>query len=92
MATLTIRDIDDALKARLRVRAASAGRSMEEEVRQILRAALADAPARPVNLGQRIRQRFAPLGDVQLHVPAREPVRDPPSLGGGATRRRARRP
>jgi plasmid stability protein len=40
MHQLTIRGIDDALKRQLRVRAAENGRSMEEEVRQILRRAL----------------------------------------------------
>lgn len=40
MATLTIRDFDDELKAALRVRAAEHGRSMESEVREILRTAL----------------------------------------------------
>ncbi len=37
MTQLTIRQIDDKLKRALRVRAAENGRSMEEEVRQILR-------------------------------------------------------
>ena len=40
MSQLTIRGIDDKMKRALRVRAAENGRSMEEEVRQILRAAL----------------------------------------------------
>jgi plasmid stability protein len=40
ISQLTIRDIDDGLKRALRVRAAENGRSMEEEVRQILRTAL----------------------------------------------------
>ena len=44
MSQLTIRGIDDTLKRQLRVRAAENGRSMEEEVRQILRHAL-DLPS-----------------------------------------------
>ncbi len=40
MASLTIRNIDDGLKRRLRLRAAGHGRSMEEEARRILRDAL----------------------------------------------------
>jgi plasmid stability protein len=40
MASLLIRGIDDRLKRQLRLRAAENGRSMEEEVRRILRAAL----------------------------------------------------
>ena len=43
MATLTIRDLDETLKRSLRIRAANRNRSMEEEARQILRAALQDA-------------------------------------------------
>jgi antitoxin FitA len=73
MATLTIRDLDDAVKARLRVRAAHNGRSMEAEARAILRAALTEAAAQR-GLGSRIRQRFADLGDLgdaAIEVPPR---------------------
>ncbi len=80
MATLTIRDLDESLKRDLRVRAASRNRSMEEEARQILRAALLESPL-PVNdLTARIRARFSSLGGVDLIVPVREPVRAPPSF------------
>jgi plasmid stability protein len=83
MATLTIRDLDDALKQRLRIRAAHRNQSMEEEARQILKAALL-APAVPdVDLAQRIRARFATLGDVMLPSVEREPVRPPPDFGAG---------
>ena len=70
MATLTIRDLDEELRARLRVRAAQHGRSMEAEVREILRDALATPPAED-RLGSRIRQRFATIGGVELDLPAR---------------------
>ena len=40
MATLTIRNVDEDLKATLRIRAAMHGHSMEEELRSILRQAL----------------------------------------------------
>ncbi len=70
MATLTIRDLDEALRASLRVRAARHGRSMEAEVREILRAALA-VPADDEGLGSRVRQRFASIGGVELDLPAR---------------------
>ncbi len=79
MATLTIRDLDDALKRSLRVRAARQNRSMEEEARQILRAALTAPPAR-VNLAERIRTRFAGLGDVQLPIEQRQAIRPSPPL------------
>lgn len=77
MAVLTIRNLDEGLKGRLRVRAASRGRSMEEEARHILRAALGDTPAPAADLTSRIRQRFAALGGVELPAVAREPVREP---------------
>ena len=54
MASLTIRNLDDGLKARLRIRAAQHGRSMEEEVRVLLQEALASPrtaqPPHPVDL------------------------------------------
>lgn len=85
MGTLTIRNLDDPLKRRLRMRAAARNRSMEEEARQILRAALQESTAPPQDLATRIRARFAALGDVQLTVEAREPVRQPPDLGDAPT-------
>jgi len=46
MASLTVRQLDDRLKQRLRLRAARHGRSVEDEVRSILRAAAQEeAPA-----------------------------------------------
>ena len=77
MASITIRNLDDEVKRRLRIRAAANGRSMEEEARQILRAALADA-APPVNLAATIRSRVAPLGGGYLDLPARHPMRSSP--------------
>lgn len=70
MATLTIRDFDDRLKAELRVRAAQNGRSMEAEVREILRAVL-ERPAGGPGMGTRIRQRFAESGGMDLGLPGR---------------------
>ncbi|MEM6943023.1 MAG: plasmid stabilization protein [Pseudomonadota bacterium] len=77
MASITIRNLDDGLKRRLRVRAAEHGRSMEEEVREILRSAV-DVPAAPGNLGEAIHRRFAALGGVELDLPPREDMPAPP--------------
>ena len=81
MAMLTIRNLDPAIKERLRVRAAEHGRSMEAEVRGILQTIL-NAPERSPerNLYERIRARFAPVGGIDLELPPREPARDPPRL------------
>ena len=80
MASITIRNLDDALKSRLRIQAAVHGRSMEDEARQILRSALSRDPARPRSLAASIRARFAPLGGVELPSVARDPMRAPPSF------------
>jgi plasmid stability protein len=79
MATLTIRQLDDKVKARLRVRAAQHGRSMEEEAREILRSAL-NASNAGRNLAEIVRRRFAPFGGVDLEIPRRDAMREPPKF------------
>lgn len=79
LASITIRNLDDEVKTRLRVRAAGNGRSMEEEARLILRDAVAHKP-RAGNLAAAIRARIAPLGGVDLELPPRKPAREPPSF------------
>jgi plasmid stability protein len=80
MASITIRRLDDVVKARLRVRAARHGRSMEEEARRVLTSALAEEPNRPLNLAEAIRSLFEPLGGVDLEIAPREPMRRPPTF------------
>ena len=71
MASLVIRDLDDDVKTKLRIRAAENGRSMEAEARAILAAAVAATrPAR--GLGSYIRNQFSELGGVDLEVPTRD--------------------
>jgi len=80
VASITIRRLDDAVKAQLRVRAANHGRSMEEEAREILKAGLRKKSAARLGLGQSIRRIFEPLGGMELELPPREPIRDPPKF------------
>jgi antitoxin FitA len=80
MATLTIRQLDEKTKSRLRIRAAEHGRSMEEEARAILRSALVTPPNLKDNLADIVRRRFAPLGGVELELPPRDPIREPPDF------------
>jgi antitoxin FitA len=80
MATLTIRQLDDKTKSKLRVQAAHHGRSMEEEAREILRSALTTVRPQKKNLAESIRQRFAAFGGVELELPKRDPVRQPPDF------------
>jgi plasmid stability protein len=79
MSSITIRNLDPALKERLRVRAAQQGQSMEAEVRRILQVVLSrpDQSAER-NLYDRVHARFAPLGGVKLKLPPRQPGREPP--------------
>ena len=62
------------------MRAARHGRSMEEEARAIIRAALNESRSQPRNLAEAIRRRFAPLGGVDLEIPPRKPAREPPDF------------
>lgn len=64
----------------MRVRAADNGRSMEEEARLILRDAVERKPGSR-NLASIIRSHFGPANGVELELPPREPVREPPSFG-----------
>ena len=80
MASITIRNLEESLKRKLRVRAAQHGRSMEEEVRHILRTALTEKAQPQMNLYEAIRRRIAPLGGVDLDIPPREPIREPPRI------------
>jgi len=77
MASMTIRNIDEQMKARLRVQAAKHGRSMEDEARDILRTALSTGSSRAATLVESIRSRVEPLGGVELQIAPREPMREP---------------
>jgi len=81
MASITIRNLDEKTKARLRVRAAQHGRSMEEEARTVLRAALREGSFPRGNLAEAIHARFRRFGGVELRLPGREPIREPPRPG-----------
>lgn len=71
MSAISVRDLRADVAARLKVRAARNGRSMEAEVRAILTEAVDEgAPDRP-NLAQAIRARFAAVGGVELQIPPR---------------------
>ena len=80
MASITIRNLDDEVKTRLRVRAAEHHRSMEEEARMILRQAVSDQESGPRNLVKFTRECFGPLGGVELELPPRGPMRAPPDF------------
>jgi len=54
---------------------------MEEEARTLLRHSLQVDPVAAGDLAEAIRARFRRLGGVELRLPTREPMREPPKLG-----------
>lgn len=78
MASITIRNLSDDVKRRLRISAARNGRSMEEEARVILREAVDRERVPEQGLGTAVHELFKPYGGVELEPPTREPMRDPP--------------
>src|SRR5205809_5631193 len=77
MASITIRQLPETTKRKLRIRAAQHGRSMEQEAREILKATLNQTAELPKDLGKAIHEIFAPFGGVELKIPPREPMPEP---------------
>ncbi len=67
--------------ASMTIRAAEHGQSMEQEAREILRAALSQEDVESLSLSSGIHRRFAVAGGMDLRLPGREPVRQPLELG-----------
>ena len=64
MGNITIRDIDDSLMQALEERASAAGRSLEEEARQILAETVqTDSPVDPKEFWERVNQFRQSFGD-----------------------------
>ena len=70
MAAVSIRNLDDTVRERLRVRAAAHGRSMEAEMRAILVEAVRE-PSDDKGLLEALADRFGELGGVDLDLPPR---------------------
>lgn len=77
MASITIRNLDKNIKSQLKIRAAKHGRSMEEEVRNILKAAIAQGEKESESLADSIRKKMAPFGGIDLPELQREKIREP---------------
>ncbi len=77
MGSIIIRNLDETTKRKLKIRAATNGRSMEQEAREILKSALAQTTKKKANLAERVREIFSPLGGVELERLQREAIPDP---------------
>lgn len=85
MASITVRNLPDATKHSLRVRAAERGLSLEAYVRQILQEAGAAEPLERTAAGQMsiveaANKYFGPLGGVELELPSRKSHREIPDF------------
>jgi antitoxin FitA len=80
MPSILIRDLSQETKDALKRRSGLHKRSMEEEARQILNAALKRfaQPKPELSFGEKIHARFAALGGVELAIPPRSPMRPLP--------------
>jgi len=82
MASITIRNLDDAVKLALKKRAAANNRSMEEEARQVLKVGLLKDRFQDLPLGQRLHAIAMEVGGIELEIPPRSegPEREPPTF------------
>ncbi len=80
MAQFTVRNLEDDVRDRLRELARRNGRSMEEEVRAILRGAVMGRTAARLRLGSRLVERFAELGLDEEIPELRGQLTEPPRL------------
>ena len=80
MEGILIFHLDDDVIAKLHERATENHRLLEEEIRTILRDAVSDTETTPRNLAEFARECFAPLGGVELELPTRGPMRNPPDF------------
>lgn len=78
MGSITVRNLDEGIKAGLRMRAARHGWSMEQEVRHILQETLAAEGGESLSFAEQVRRRFQGLDASGLPIPVRQPVRLPP--------------
>lgn len=84
MANLLIRNVDDGLHARLKARAAAHHRSLEEEVRELLRIGAAREQTGSRSLASLARQLFGGEHGADLMLPPRgtDTERQPPDFSG----------
>jgi len=81
MTSITISNLDESLLSRLQKRAEDSGLSLEEEVKEILQAALlTEKNSQPLNLAEAIERGFAHLGEFEIPTIVREPMREHPNF------------
>ena len=79
MASITVRNLDEGVKAQLRVAAARAGHSMEEHVRQLIIGSV-EPETQARGMGSWLHDQFRASSGGGLEVPARIEMADPITL------------
>ena len=72
MASMLIRNLDDDVKGRLKLRAKRHGRSLEAEVRSLLQDAAKKEDAPVKGLGTQLVELFEEFGITELQLPLRQ--------------------
>ncbi len=80
MASITVRNLDESVKNSLRMRAASHGWSMEQEIRQILQETVAPESTEQISFAERVNRRFTGLNAETLPIAPRQTARTPPEF------------
>lgn len=80
MSSITVRNIEESIKAGLRIRAARHGCSMEQEARNILKQTIAQEPPEQISFAELVNRRFKGIAVQYLPIPARQAVRTPPAF------------
>jgi plasmid stability protein len=83
MASLLIRNVDEALREQLKARARRHRRSLEEEARELLRAAMARDATGGETLTDIAQRLFGADQGIDLVLPSRRDEQERPSLFGG---------
>lgn len=78
MASITIQNLDEEIERKLQARAAENNRSIEEETCLILRHVLVEDPLPEKGLGTAIHKLFEIAGGIELDIPPRQSMREPP--------------
>lgn len=80
MVDSLIRNFEEELMGHLRIRASRSGKSMQQEAGDTLRSALDEESPAGEGFIEGIRARFAELGGVELEMPPRDYMREPPNF------------
>ena len=83
MSTITIHQLEPDIAQQLEQRATQHGRTIELEIKAILKSVLAPKKPSNIDLATAINKRFADFGDFEIPEIPREPMRPLPTFDLG---------